>query len=103
MNPYERLFKAASRSVPLTLLGACGASFSAVRQGVATESAPAEKPLLRDFPYSGYALRQVIPLEKLPPRIAFKKGEVSLSGGSLSVNTKWIAKPCPLESASWIH
>lgn len=64
--------------VSLTLLGAFGASLSAVGQDVATESAPAEKPLLRDFPYSGYALRQVIPLEKLPPRITFKKGEVSL-------------------------
>ena len=78
MNPIARLFEAASRSVSLTLLCAFGAGLSAVGQGVATAAAPAELTLLSDYTNNGGALRKVIPLEKLPPRITFKKGEISL-------------------------
>ena len=78
MNHLARLFKAASRSVSLTLWCAFGAGLSAVGQGVPTEAVPAEKSLLSDYSDNGYALRQVVSLEKLPPRITFKKEDVSL-------------------------
>ena len=78
MNHFERLFKTASHSASLILLSAFGTSLCVLGQGVATESAPAEKSLLSDYSDNGYALRQVVPLAKLPPRITFKKGEISL-------------------------
>jgi hypothetical protein len=76
MNHFERLFKTASHSASLILLSAFGTSLCVLGQGVATESAPAEKSLLSDYSDNGYALRQVVPLAKLPPRITFKKGEI---------------------------
>jgi hypothetical protein len=78
MNHFPRPFKAASLAVSLTWWFAFGTSLSAVGQGVATADTPAELMLLSDYTNNGRALRKVIPLDKLPPRITFKKGDISL-------------------------
>lgn len=60
------------------LLLTCVASMLAIGQEAPNKSGHLEESLLQNYADNGYALREVIPIENLPPRILFPKGEVSL-------------------------
>jgi hypothetical protein len=50
----------------------------AIGQELSNRSGHLEESLLQNYADNGYALREAIPIEKLPPRILFPKGEISL-------------------------
>lgn len=78
MNRLAYLCKAPLWTVRLLVLLNSLSGFDAVAQDESNEPDVSGQSLLRDYSDNGYALRRVIPIKNLPPRIIFKKDDVSL-------------------------